>query len=271
MKAYSTEFNRENCACARVEDINASFKDLSQVCGNIRRRNSSWALEFLRMAAKGEAAVRYRKHNKRLAHRRELGGKKGRYPRKAAGIVLKLLESAIANGMQKGLGETYRIIHVCATKKHIYPRLAPKGRMSRSFLETARVEMVLSPEGEPEVEFKKPAKKPKKPEKPMKKVEEKKKETKAPAKKEVKKPEAKTPAKKEESKKAEPEAKKEKPEEKKTAEQVKKPEKKKEEPVKEKEQTKPEPKKEKPDSSGKEDVKKQQAETKTAKKNEVKE
>ncbi len=239
MKAYSTDFDREKCAYARIEDVNASYKDLAQVCGNIRRKESSWALEFLEKAAKGEAAVRYRRHNKRLGHRRELGGKKGRYPQKAAKIVLKLLKSAVANGMQKGLGEDYLVTHVCATKKHIYPRLAPKGRRMRSFLETSRVELVATPKELPKKAEKKPAVKPKPKEVPKKpaekpkevKVEEKKPEVKKPAEKKPERP-------REEMKKApqkpvaKPEAKAEKP----------KPAEKKEE--KPKEAPKPEAKKE---------------------------
>ena len=145
MKGYSLNFDKDGSAFARLEGVNASFKDLSAVCGNIRRKETDWVIEFLEKASKGEIPVRYRKHNKKLGHRRELGGKKGRYPKKAAKIILKVLKSAIANGLQKGLGETYRVFHASATKKQIYPRMAPKGRQARSYLETARVEIVLTP------------------------------------------------------------------------------------------------------------------------------
>ncbi len=142
MKGY-THQPGENCACARLEGINASYKDLAEVCGVIRKKTTDWAVDFLEKAAKGEVPVRYRRHNKKLGHRRELGGKKGRYPKKAAAIVLKVLKSAIANGRNKGLGEEYIIFSAVANKKHTYPRIAPKGRWARSYLETARVEIVL--------------------------------------------------------------------------------------------------------------------------------
>ena len=142
MKGY-THAPDEKCAYARLEGVNASYKDLSEVCGVIRRKSAEWAVSFLQKAAKGEVPVRYRRHNKKLAHRRELGGKKGRYPQKAAKIVLKVLKSALANGINKGLGEKYVVRSAVANKKHIYPRVAPKGRWARSYLETARVEIVL--------------------------------------------------------------------------------------------------------------------------------
>ncbi len=145
MKGYSAGFDRETSASARLEGVDASYKDLSEVCGRIRRKESAWALTFLERAAQGEVPVLYRTHNTKLGHRRELGGKQGRYPKKAAGVVLKVLESAIANGMAKSLGENYTIQVATANKRFTYPRMAPKGRTARSYYELARVEIVLKP------------------------------------------------------------------------------------------------------------------------------
>lgn len=198
MEGYSAKFD-ENCAIARLEGVDASYKDLAQVCGRIRGKDAGWALGFLEKAAKAEIPILYKSHNKRLGHRRELGGKKGRYPKKAARIVFKVLKTAIANGMVKGLGEGYRVITATANKKWSYPRMAPKGRRARSYYELARVEIILRateeiPKG---VEVTPPIK------------EEKPKEAKAPEKKEEKKPKEEKPAAKEAPEK--PEAKKEEP------------------------------------------------------------
>ncbi len=148
MKGYTISFDKESCASTRVEGVDASYKDLSQVCGVIRGKETSWARTFLERAAKGEIPVLYRKHNKRLGHRRELGGKKGRYPKKSAGIVLKALNAAIANGVVKGLGDEYEIIVATANKKDIYPRMASKGRTARAYLVTSRIELVLKSKNE---------------------------------------------------------------------------------------------------------------------------
>jgi len=217
MKGYSIEFSPEECASARVEGVNASYKDLTEVCGRIKGKDAAWAQEFLEKASKGEIAVLYKRHNKRMGHRRELGGKKGRYPKKAAKILLKLLKSAIYNGMTKGLGDSYKIIAASANKKDTYPRVASKGGWMRSDYETARVEIVLKgletvPKGVEVTPPKKPEAK------------------KEPEKKEEKKPEVKK------------EAPKEKPKEEKPKEAPK--EEKKEEPTKKAEEKKPEPKKE---------------------------
>lgn len=144
MKGYS-QIPQEQSAKARVEGVNASYKDLSQVCGVIRDRNIDWAVVFLESAALGESPVFFRKHNKNLGHRRELGGRKGRYPEKAAQMVLKVLKSAIANSQILGLGDKLKIAVASANKKMTYPRMASKGRQARSYLETSRVEIILVP------------------------------------------------------------------------------------------------------------------------------
>lgn len=252
MERYTTEFDRKEYACARVEDANVSYKDLTQVCGRIRGKNADWAVGFLEKVAEGKAAVLYKQHCKRMGHRKELGGKKGRYPRKASAAVLKVLKSAMANGRVKGLGETYEIVNAAANLRRSYGRVAPKGRWARSDYETSRIEIVLKPlESVPKgVEVKAPKKeeKPKETKKEEKPKAEPKKEEKP---KEVKKEEKpKAEAKKEEPKKAE-----EKPKEEPKNVEEKKPEPKKEEPKKEAKaeekkpeakagEKKPEPKKE---------------------------
>lgn len=142
MKGYSSEIP-DNCARARIEGVNASYKDLSEVCGRIRNKKTDWALGFLEKASEGEIPVYFARHNRNLGHRRELGGRKGRYPEKAASMVLKALRSAIANGRTLGMGEIYEIIAASANKKQTFPRMASKGRQARSFLETSRIEIVL--------------------------------------------------------------------------------------------------------------------------------
>jgi large subunit ribosomal protein L22 len=158
MKGYSSVIP-ERCAKARLEDVNASYKDLSEVCGVLRKKKVDWALGFLEQASKGEVPVFYRRHNTKLGHRRELGGRKGRYPQKAAGFVLKALKSAIANGKVIGLGDPFVIDAISANKKQIFPRMAPKGRTARSYLVTSRVEIVLTGVEAPKVTPKKEDKK----------------------------------------------------------------------------------------------------------------
>ncbi|MDO8339363.1 MAG: 50S ribosomal protein L22 [Candidatus Burarchaeum sp.] len=132
----------EKAAKAQTYDVDASYKDLCEMCSDIRGTLAEPALTRLALVAKGKTAVYFARHNKRLGHRHELGGKKGRYPEKAAKIVRKVLENALANAAAIGIQTPY-VAHICANKHRIFPRLAPKGRRGRNDYETARVEIVL--------------------------------------------------------------------------------------------------------------------------------
>jgi large subunit ribosomal protein L22 len=130
-------------ARAQMHDIDASFKDLSQVCRSINGKEISKAVQLLESAKLGEVPILYKKFNKKLGHRKELGGRRGRYPKKSARIVLEVLRSAMANAKNIGLGEKLVVRHASANKQNIYPRMASKGKAMRSNYETAKVEIVL--------------------------------------------------------------------------------------------------------------------------------
>jgi ribosomal protein L22 len=100
-------------------------------------------VQLLESAKLGEVPILYRKFNKKLGHRKELGGMRGRYPKKSARIVLEVLRNAMANAKNIGLGEKLVVKHASANKQNIYPRMASKGRAMRSNYETAKVEIVL--------------------------------------------------------------------------------------------------------------------------------
>ena len=184
--------DEERVARARIEDVNVSFKDLCNVCSNVRGRRADAALEFLSEAAEGKRPIRYFNYNKRRGHVGELGGKKGGWPVKSTRIIRDLLTNAIANAESKGLGMC-KIAHIQANKQHTYPRMTPKGRRMRADLETAFAEIIL-------MELAGEAGKRKM---PVKKTDAKKAEKKAEAKADAKKAEVKTEAAKTEAKKAE--------------------------------------------------------------------
>lgn len=129
-------------ARARVDGVNASYKDLANVCSNVRGRRADKALEFLVEAAAGERPVRYFNYNKRRGHVKALGGKKGGWPVKSCRIVRDLLANAIANAEGQKMGPT-KIAHIQANKQEIYGRMSPKGKRIRQDYETAFVEIVL--------------------------------------------------------------------------------------------------------------------------------
>jgi len=129
-------------ARARISRVNCSFKDLCEVCRNVRYKDTDFALEFLGNASEGKQAIYFARHNKKKGHRKELGGKKGGFPVKSCRAVLGVVESADANAIKLGLGAT-KIVHIAANKHATYPRMSPKGRRIRHDYEVAFIEVVL--------------------------------------------------------------------------------------------------------------------------------
>ncbi len=154
---YSFNLDGDGFVFAQGYDINASFKDLCAVCDAIRYRNARSALEMLHSIALGNTAVPFRRHNKRMGSRHELGGKKGAYPMKAAKKIIPILQNTLANAANKGMdGTDMFVVHASANKTRIERRQPSKGSltwgrgmygrssMMHSDIEYAKVELVIA-------------------------------------------------------------------------------------------------------------------------------
>lgn len=143
METYAFQKKTEKrTARARLTGINASFKDLCEVCRSVRYQETDYAIAFLERAAEGEQAIEMPRHGKGRGHVRQLGGKQGGWPVKSAKIVLGVVKSANANANKLGIGTT-KVAHIIANKEHTFPRMSPKGRRIVHNYETAFVEVVL--------------------------------------------------------------------------------------------------------------------------------
>ena len=129
-------------ARARITGVNASYKDLAEVCRSVRGKDTQYALEFLNDAAVKKKAIYFARHATGKGHRKELGGRIGGFPIKSVKIVLEVVKNAVANATKLGLGSA-KIIHIIANKQDTYPRMSPKGRRIVHNYETAFVEVVL--------------------------------------------------------------------------------------------------------------------------------
>ncbi len=199
---YAYKGKSKRIACARITGVNASFKDLCEVCNNVRGMATEDAINFLALAAEKKVPIYFARHNKRMGHRKQLGGRKGGWPVKSVKIVLEIVKSAAANAARLQLGST-KVVHIMANKQASFPRLAPKGRRMRHDYETAFVEVVLEEVQEKPVEKKKEEKKNEK-KKEQKQPEEKKEE--APKQEKPEKPQEKKNEKQPEEKKGAPAA-----------------------------------------------------------------
>ncbi len=155
MDNYSFNRNKAGIVFARMKDVNASFKDLGIVCDAIRYKSAGNAINILDMVIEERMPILYKKHNKYMGSRHELGGRKGRYPIHCARKVKMVLVNAMANAEAKGEDPASMfIVHAAANKTMIIQRIAPKGvlRVGRSMgrgstrradLELTRIEIGL--------------------------------------------------------------------------------------------------------------------------------
>jgi len=116
-----------------------SFKMSIEVCDFIRGKKSENAKALLNDVMEEKRAVPFKRFNKDLAHRKSIGP--GRYPKKTAGEILRLLEAAEANAQFKGLNTSDLVInHIKADKAAMQWHY---GRQRRRRMKRINVEIVL--------------------------------------------------------------------------------------------------------------------------------
>jgi len=156
---YSFNLKGDDFVSAISYDINASYKDLGAVCDAIRYKRALDAVALLDSVIAMDRPIAYKRHNKHMGSRHELGGSKGGYPGKAASEVRKTLVNAIANAGNKGKsGNDLFVVSASANKTRIERRSPSKGSIAwgrgmygmsainHSDIEYAKVEIVLADE-----------------------------------------------------------------------------------------------------------------------------
>jgi large subunit ribosomal protein L22 len=143
---YSAKIN-EPCAKAMGKEMRVSPKHAMEVCRTICGMRLPQAKEYLESVKEKKKAVPFKRHRKKLAHRRALTGwDAGQYPVKAVGAVLEVLQNAEANAGYKGLDiERLRVVHAGAQKGITIPGILPRafGRSSSFNKPTTNIEIIL--------------------------------------------------------------------------------------------------------------------------------
>ncbi len=111
------EADEKQLARAQMHDVNASYKDFTQVLAAIKNKNIADATQILTETISMKKAIPYVRFAKGIGHRSELGGKKGRYPKKEAKLTLALLQNAVANAENKGLDKNSLYIKAASAHK----------------------------------------------------------------------------------------------------------------------------------------------------------
>ena len=144
---YKVAVNPEKTARAMGRNIPISRKHAREICKSINGMKLDDAIRFLEDVIAMRRPVLFRRHCKKVAHRKgKLGWPAGRYPVKAAKVILKLLQHAKANAEYKGLNtDKLRIKHISTNKGITLKRYMPRafGRATPKFQETVHIQVIL--------------------------------------------------------------------------------------------------------------------------------
>jgi large subunit ribosomal protein L22 len=144
MVGYTVDIDPETSARAIGRELPVSPKQSIVICRHIKGLRLDRAKRFLAEVVELKTAVPDTRYGS-SGHRRGKMGP-GRYPQKAAGMILKVLEGAEANAEYKGLViEDMFIAHSAAHRgKSLEGRFArARGRATPKIRETVNVEIIL--------------------------------------------------------------------------------------------------------------------------------
>ncbi|MDF2955189.1 MAG: Ribosomal protein L22 [Candidatus Alkanophagales archaeon MCA70_species_2] len=144
---FCVEADDETSAKAMACELHISRKHAYEICNVIRGMKFGNAKKYLQEVIEMKRAVPFKKHKRKVGHRRGLNKwYAGRYPVKAAEAILRLLEDAAANASYKGLDpEEMRIWHIATKKGRTIRGIMPRafGRATPKNTETVTVEVIL--------------------------------------------------------------------------------------------------------------------------------
>ncbi len=145
-----SEEDAERTAKAMAYELHISPKHAFEICRAIKGMLVEDAERFLEAVIAKEKPVPFKRHKKKVAHRRGLHKwYAGRYPVKASSAILKLLRDAKANASYKGLDEhRLRIWHIATKKGRTIRGFIPRafGRATPFDTQTVTVEVILREE-----------------------------------------------------------------------------------------------------------------------------
>ncbi|MCK4687563.1 MAG: 50S ribosomal protein L22, partial [Candidatus Lokiarchaeota archaeon] len=126
------KYDAERLAKAAGRDLRIKPKHGREICAVIKGMKVDQAKAFLENVIQLKQSVPFRRHKKKIAHKKDLKQFKwyaGRYPQKAAATIYEILASVESNAEYKGLDtELCRIIHAATHRGRIIKRYMPRAQ-----------------------------------------------------------------------------------------------------------------------------------------------
>jgi large subunit ribosomal protein L22 len=143
--AYNEDTGKVAKAFGR--SLKISPKHSREICNALRGMELEEAKDYLEDVIDKKQAVPFRRHNKKVGHKRGLEGwPTGRYPVKAASQILDVLINAEANAEYQGLEtDNLEIVHISSHRGYVIRGWTPRafGRASPFNTPTTHIQIVL--------------------------------------------------------------------------------------------------------------------------------
>jgi large subunit ribosomal protein L22 len=147
--AYNRD-DKPKTARAMAKTLKISPKHSVEICREMRGMKLSKAKNYLVDVIEMKRAIPFKRHNKKVGHRKGLKGwATGRYPVKACKAILKVLENAEANAEFEGLNtEDLFIEHISSHRGIIIRGFTPRafGRSTPNNTPTTHIQVVVMEE-----------------------------------------------------------------------------------------------------------------------------
>ncbi|MGC9517368.1 MAG: 50S ribosomal protein L22 [Methanomicrobiales archaeon] len=144
---YAYTGDEEKTAKAVGRSLKISPKHAVEICKQIKGMKIENAKDYLEEVIQMKKPVPFKRHNKKVGHRRGMQGwPSGRYPVKAAKQILNVLVNAEANAEYKGLDtEILKIKHISSHRGFVIRGWTPRafGRASPFNTPTTHIQIVL--------------------------------------------------------------------------------------------------------------------------------
>jgi large subunit ribosomal protein L22 len=143
---YSMEANPDTTARSQAVEVDMSPKHSVEICREIRGMELQKAKDYLQDVIDMRRPLPFKRHNKKVGHRKGKGFGPGRYPQKAAGVFLKVLQDCESNAEYSGLNtDALFIKHIAAHRGRVYKGWRPRahGRATDWDNHTVNVELIL--------------------------------------------------------------------------------------------------------------------------------
>ena len=145
--AYNKKDNEAKTARAMAKSLKISPKHCVEICNALRGMEVDKAKAYLNDVIDMKRAVPFKRHNKKVGHRKGLEGwPTGRYPVKAANQILKVLENAEANAEYIGMDTDKLVIeHISSHRGVVIRGAIPRafGRVTPFNTPTTHIQIVL--------------------------------------------------------------------------------------------------------------------------------